>query len=84
MKILNKNKKLKYSKMLIDYDTYEKICENAGTTLGEHLARLEICQNNKDITPEVQDVQIIYEVYSSITKIIRKRRDKCRKKNKLK
>lgn len=74
MKLLNKNKKLKYSKMLIDYDTYEKICEKYNTTLSEHLTRIEIYQNNPDRVPDMQDVSIMFEVYGHITKIVRKRR----------
>lgn len=79
MKVLNKNNKIKYSKMLIDYDAYAKICENAGTTLNEHLRRLEKGQSNKDFVPEMMDVQIMFEVYSKITKVVHKRRDKCHK-----
>lgn len=74
MKILNKNKKLKYSKMMIDYNTYEKICEKYGTTLNDHILQIELYQQNPELVPDMKDVSIMFEVYSHITKIIRKRR----------
>lgn len=74
MKILNKNKKLKHSKMFIDLDSYRKICEKYGTTLTEHLERIERYQNKDDATPDMQDISIMYDVYMYITKVIRPRR----------
>lgn len=74
MKILNKNKKMKYSKMLIDYDTYEKICARYGTTIEEHTKRIESYQKNPDSIPDMADVSIMLDVYTTITKVIRKRR----------
>lgn len=74
MKILNKNKKLKHSKMFIDLDSYEKICEKYGTTLTEHLKKIERYQNREDATPDMQDISIMYDVYMYITKVIRPRR----------
>lgn len=74
MKILNKNKKLKHSKMFIDLDSYKKICEKYGTTLTEHLERIERYQNKDDATPDMQDISIMYDVYMYITKVIRPRR----------
>ena len=74
MKILNKNKKLKHSKMFIDLDSYRKICEKYGTTLTEHIERIERYQNKDDATPDMQDISIMYDVYMYITKVIRPRR----------
>lgn len=74
MKILNKNKKLKHSKMFIDLDSYRKICEKYGTTLTEHIERIERYQNKDDVTPDMQDISIMYDVYMYITKVIRPRR----------
>lgn len=73
MKILNKNHKMKHSKMLIDEDTYEKICNKYGTTLKEHLAEIEKCTLNEEYVPEMRDVSIMMDVYIYITKIVRKR-----------
>ena len=74
MKILNKNKKLKHSKMFIDLDSYRKICEKYGTTLTEHIERIERYQNKDDAIPDMQDISIMYDVYMYITKVIRPRR----------
>lgn len=74
MKILNKNKKLKYSKMLIDYDTYEKICNKYGTTIEDHIKAIEAYQSNPDNMPNMSDINIVLDVYTAITKVIRKRR----------
>lgn len=74
MKILNKNKKLKYSKMFIDLDSYRKICEKYGSTLEEHMKRIEYYQDKEDETPSMQDISIMYDVYIHTTKIIRSRR----------
>lgn len=74
MKILNKNKKLKHSKMFIDLDSYRKICEKYGTTLTKHMKRIEYYQDEEDAIPDMQDISIIYDVYMHITKIIRPRR----------
>ena len=74
MKILNKNKKLKHSKMFIDLDSYRKICEKYGTTLTEHIERIECYQNKDDAIPDMQDISIMYDVYMYITKVIRPRR----------
>ena len=70
----DKNKKLKHSKMFIDLDSYRKICEKYGTTLTEHLERIERYQNKDDATPDMQDISIMYDVYMYITKVIRPRR----------
>ena len=82
MKILNKNKKLKHSKMFIDLDSYRKICEKYGTTLTEHLERIERYQNKDDATPDMQDISIMYDVYMYITKVICPRRYNDEKKKK--
>lgn len=74
MKILNKNKKLKHSKMFIDLDSYRKICEKYGSTLEEHMKRIEYYQDKEDETPSMQDISIMYDVYIHTTKIIRPRR----------
>lgn len=74
MKILNKNKKMKYSKMLIDYDTYEKICVKYGTTIDEHIKKVESYQKDPESVPDMSDISIMLDVYSTITKVIRKRR----------
>lgn len=74
MKILNKNGKLKYSKMFIDLDSYKKICEKYGTSLEDHIKRMELYQKQNIDTPEPGDVMIMYDVYSHITKVIRPRR----------
>lgn len=74
MKFLNKNKKLKYSKMFIDLDTYEKICNLYGTTLDSHLKQLEEYQKQEDLVPDMMDISVMYEIYTRITKIIRQRR----------
>lgn len=74
MKILNKNHKLKHSKMLIDLDTYEKICAKYNLPLEQHLKNIEKMQYDSDFVPSMEDVSIMMDVYSYITKIIRKRR----------
>lgn len=73
MKLLNKNHKLKHSKMFIDYDTYKKICEKHGSSIDEHLARIEAGSKSDDYVPAMNDVSIMFDVYLCITKIIRKR-----------
>lgn len=73
MKLLNKNHKLKYSKMFIDEKTYENICTKYGTDLKSHLNRVEKYQNHQDAVPDMVDVSIIFEIYENITKVIRKR-----------
>ena len=65
MKILNKKNKLKYSKMFIDKGAYQKICEKYGSSLEEHLGRLE--KNSE--APDLTDLSIIYDLYHYITKI---------------
>ncbi len=74
MKILNKNHKLKYSKMLIDLETYEKICAKYNLSLEQHLENVEKMQYDSDFVPSMGDVSIMMDVYTYITKIIRKRR----------
>lgn len=73
MKLLNKNRKLKHSKMFIDYETYKKICEKHGSSIEGHLARIEAGSNSNDYVPAMNDVSIMFDVYLCITKIIRKR-----------
>lgn len=73
MKILNKNKKLKRSKMFIDKKVLEKICQAKGSTLKTHMAVLEEMARNSGYVPDMTDVSIILEVYTSITKIIKER-----------
>ena len=74
MKILNKNKKLKHSKMFIDLDSYKKICEKYGTTLKEHMERIERYQDKENVTLNTQDISIMCDVYTCITKVICPRR----------
>lgn len=73
MKLLNKNKKLKYSKMFIDEKRYDTICRAYGSTLEQHTRNLEFYQAHPEATVAMEDLSIIYEVYLSITKIIRRR-----------
>lgn len=74
MKILNKNRKLKHSKMIIDLETYEKICAKHNLSLEQHMKNIERMQYDSDFVPSMEDVSIMMDVYSYITKIIRKRR----------
>lgn len=73
MKFLNKQKKLKRSKMFIDKNVYEKICQRYGKTLKEHLAILDKAIVDPYFIPDMIDLSIMFEVYNSITKIIRER-----------
>lgn len=73
MKILNVNKKLKFSKMFIDEKVYRAICDKHGVPFDLHLARLESISNfepDANLLNE-QDLKIVLEVYTRITKVIR-------------
>jgi hypothetical protein len=76
MKILNKNKKLKYSKMFIEKEIYDKICARYGSTLKDHLNRISIGAQTEGYVPDMTDVSIMFDVYSSITKIIKPKKKK--------
>lgn len=73
MKIINKNKKLKYSKMFIDKKIYEQICKDHGVDYSEHLRELELCARKPDYVPSMDTVAVMMDIYINITKIIRKR-----------
>lgn len=76
MKILNKNKKLKYSKMFIEKETYNNICAKYGSELKDHLDRISIGAQTEGYVPDMIDVSIMFDVYSSITKIIKPKKKK--------
>lgn len=74
MKILNKNHKLKFSKMFIDEKIYKQVCNKYGVGFKEHLMRLSAIQNdfeNPDLT--LDDLNVMSEIYLRITKVIRRR-----------
>lgn len=74
MKILNKNRKLKFSKMFIDEKIYKQVCNKYNVDLKEHLMRLSAAQDdfeNPDLT--LDDLNVMGEIYLRITKVIRRR-----------
>lgn len=74
MKILNKNRKLKFSKMFIDEKIYKQVCSKYNVDLKEHLMRLSAAQDdfeNPGLT--LDDLNVMGEIYLRITKVIRRR-----------
>lgn len=65
IKVLNKNDKLKNSKMFINKKAYRSLCKKVGITLEEHLERIN--------TPSETDLdkKVLSSLTRSITKIIR-------------
>lgn len=72
MKILNKNHKLKSSKMFINEKVYKQICERRGVDFEEHLKRISTSQDGCENHLVPCDLDIIAEVFLRITKIIRR------------
>lgn len=71
MKILNKNNKLKRSKLFIDKKIYKQICEKHNTNLEDHLKRIEKIISFPNSVPDMEDVSIMFEIYGRITKIVK-------------
>lgn len=72
MKILNKNHKLKSSKMFINEKVYKQICERRGVDFEKHLKRISTSQDGCENYLVPSDLDIIAEVFLRITKIIRR------------
>ncbi len=70
MKILNKQQKLKRSRLKISSKVYEDICSKRGRSYGLHLLELDRAANIPGYALENIDKEIIIDVYIRITKII--------------
>lgn len=70
MKILNKNKKLKHSKMFLDLGVCDKICKKYNQTAEGHMKVMEESTKVEDYAYTHEDISIILEIYERITKVI--------------